>query len=335
MFCLLQGAVMQYDSSLSSSISPHNSSTENTSPQEEPGQITEDVKFVTFGPDKASVNHKVSIQDKSSGDHMTFIPPPDESACDQIINENHHSHDEPKTISLADILMTFSASDHLENNQTTGESSDKSADCHVTFKPPMDECAQFRITDDTENNNSLKPLKEDYNHTISSPDESQGSESDHNINQSTCLTPKNDQFISQHNGSCSSSDLLSSSNHNDASNISISDNDSHVYEGSEREDSDSTVLFVQRNSSSNNNTSHQETVESQTQQGDIPPDQMIEYDETSDISLNGDHHTHYHYETQSSDESSDIFARFFSIRTLATLGVCAVGIIVTIATSRR
>ncbi|XP_076078293.1 uncharacterized protein LOC143048497 [Mytilus galloprovincialis] len=329
------GAVMQYDSSLSSSLSPHNSSSENTSPREEPDQTTEEIKLVIFGKDKVSVNQKISVQDKSSGDHMTFVPPPDESACDQIINENHHSHDEHKTVSLADILMTFSSSDHKENNQITGETSDRSADCHVTFKPPMDECAQFRITDDTENNNSLKPLVDKDNHTVSSPDVSQGNKSDHNINQSTCLPPKNDQCMSQHNGNCSSSDLPSSSNHYDASNISISDNDSHIYDASEREDSDSTVLFVQRNSSSNNNTSHQETVESQTQHGDIPPEQMIEYDETSDISLNGDHHAHYHYETQSSNESSDMFARFFSIRTLATLGVCAVGIIVTIATSRR
>ncbi|XP_052088438.1 uncharacterized protein LOC127725476 [Mytilus californianus] len=327
------GAVMQYESSLSSSLSPHHSSSENTSPREETGHKTEDFNLVIFGKDKAYVNHVNLVQDKSSGDHMTFVPPPDESACDQIINENHHSHDEHKTISLADILMTFSTSDGIENNQIT-ESSDKSADCHEVFEPSIDECAQFRITDDTDNNNSFKHLLED-NHTISSPDENQGNKSDSNINQSTRLRPKTHQFNSQRNGSCSSIDPPSASNHNDASNICISDNDSPVHDASEREDSDSTVSFVQRNSSSNNNTSHQETVESNTQHGDIPPEQMVEYDETSDISLNGDHHTPYNYESQTSNESSDLFTRFFSVRTLATLGVCAIGIIVTIATSRR
>ena len=155
---------MNYDTSLSSSLSPQQSFPENNSQVPDPSILN-----------GSSVDHVIPGLDKSSGDHitvlsdhMTFVPLHDESACDYVTCTTESNgttgwmeHDHHGTISLADIFVTMSPSAEAD-------------DCHMAIEAIADSTTNVleasRNSEDKTNNNSVKCSNIDCDERFSSLD---------------------------------------------------------------------------------------------------------------------------------------------------------------------
>ena len=362
----LQGAVVNYDSSRSSSISPRHSSPEDLlsrdhihiptnssrsqsplkdydSKKHSPGKSQSEDPLFKWQPDLLSSSqhigtsedykesdHLISEQNKSSGDHVTSIPPPDEPVCDfdHIINEDQHGNagESCQTVSLGDIQMTFDPSYERIDIQNQFKPITSKND-HETFKPAPDESACFMISidnniskDNIREENTVQTCDTDNSHSIW-PGEAKIVPHCTNNKCYSCLSNPSSKTFNSDANPC-----------NQFTNVEENVQPNHELEFS-----------IQSSNLSNNNTSQQESSVSLNNDNngtmlydspivDIPPLDLSGW-ASSEESESLDNDTVY--VPPEPLERPDFFRQFFSIDTFLSLGVCAIGIMAAIALTRK
>lgn len=279
---------------------------------------------------ESSKNNIIPVQNNSSNDHVTLVPPPEESTVDLLTNLPSHitiqSDVECRPISLSDIHMNLSSSDESADNHVTFLPTKGSHGNQTTFNHPSDEFAMFRNRNNSRSDNWNQNCIEECHNLFSSPVKNNAHHEQNNTNQMEKNYSQSNPFVQK---SLKNSELLSQNNsaslcEDDSLKSSTDSLECKIPESEIKHFSDSEHFVL--SAPCNNNTRLPDSVIV----SDIP---SHEESDNSDDAITVIY-TQYP-DNNDIDVGSDVFSRLFNIGTFVTLSICAIGIIVSIATNRK